>query len=123
VDAGGVVKLDGNPLSNAVVIFEDMDGSFSFGKTDEKGRYSLQFDSETAGVKPGEKTVRISTGKKLVGAAGVDESDPDGTREDENGKTVKVVNNETVPAKYNTQSELQVEVTNEESSYDFDLKG
>ena len=52
VNATGMIKLDGEPLSNAVVTFDSPDGTFSYGLTDSAGEYELQFDSEMQGVTP-----------------------------------------------------------------------
>ena len=69
----GVVTLDGTPLEKAVVVFESADGSFSYAETDSRGRYDLWFDSQTRGVTPGAKTVRISTNRRLLGLNSNDE--------------------------------------------------
>ena len=115
VNATGTVKLDGQPLSGAVVMFEAVDGQFAYGMTDSSGSYSLQLDSEKKGVVPGEKTVRISTTKKILGlntSEGGGEADP---------ATAKKDKSEKVPEKYNKASELKVTVSPEKTVYDFDL--
>ena len=65
VQVSGNVKLDGQPLSGAIVKFEADNGNFSSGMTDSNGHYALRFDSEKQGVTPGDKTVRISTAASL----------------------------------------------------------
>lgn len=115
VNATGTVKLDGQPLPDAVVTFDAPDGQFSYGLTDSGGRYSLQIDSEMRGVTPGEKTVRISTTRKILGlnaSEGESEGDPAGAK----------ASAEKVPTKYNKDSELKVTVTPDKTQYDFDLK-
>lgn len=113
VKAGGTVKLDGQPLSGAVISFDDLtDGSFSCGLTDSSGNYRLQLDSVKSGVKPGSKVVRISTSRKIIGLnsnveEGAEEESPTPDR---------------VPEKFNSKSTLIVEVTSDKTSYDFDLK-
>jgi hypothetical protein len=107
VDVSGTVRLDGEPLGAAIVIFESADGSFSFARTNATGRYRLMFDSQMAGVTKGAKTVRIRT----LGSLG--EDDPDAKR----GVT------ELIPVCYNTESTLRVEITSGSSATDFDLRG
>lgn len=108
VPVSGKVTMDGKPLSDAQVEFEfkGEEGGLSLGKTDSKGNYSLQFGSGThSGAKVGEHLVRIKTANSYV---------------DEQGNDVKI--EETVPEKYNWNSELTVTVTEEKSSgYDFEL--
>jgi hypothetical protein len=116
VDVSGRITLDGEPLSGAIVTFDDpVDETFSYGRTDEDGYYTLQFDSEMAGVKAGRKVVRISTTRKLLALSsnpGADEGgDPDAGPKDK----------ESVPEKYNKKSELTVDVTDDQSTYDFEL--
>jgi hypothetical protein len=115
VNATGTVKLDGQPLPDAVITFDAPDGQFSYGMTNSSGSYSLQIDSEQKGVTPGEKVVRISTTRKILGLNTSDgESDPASAPKAAGG-------GEKVPAKYNKASELKVTVTPDKTQYDFDL--
>lgn len=115
VKAGGTVTLDGKPLSNAVVTFEDaVNRTTSNGVTNDRGVYRLMFDSQMAGVTPGKKLVRISTTKKVLGLNATDEGS-DAPQGSERPK-------ELVPDKYNRQSELTVEVTASKTTYDFSLQ-
>ena len=104
-DVSGTVTMDGEPLPNALVIFESPNMQFSSGETDSNGRYSLMLDWQQKGVTAGPKTVRIKTG-----ASGNDDSG--------RPKTL-----ETVPKRYNVDSELKVEVASGGGSqtFDFDL--
>jgi hypothetical protein len=107
VRVGGIVKLGGAPLANALVTFENPEnGTFSFGRTDDSGRYTLMFDSVQPGVTKGRKTVRIKTS----GAIG--EDDPDARAG--GGK-------ERLPACYNSDSKLTVDVSGPSDAVDFDL--
>lgn len=107
VRVGGVVTLGGSPLANALVSFENPEnGTFSFGRTDSAGRYELMFDSVQPGVTKGRKTVRIRTS----GSFG--EGDPDARSS--RGK-------ELLPACYNTDSKLIVEVSGPADNVNFDL--
>lgn len=106
VQVGGTVRLGGKPLPGAVVIFENTEnGTFSYGRTGEAGRYTLMFDSVKPGVTKGRKTVRIKT------AGSVGEGDPD----------ARAAAKEVVPACYNSQSTLTVDVTADSQATDFDL--
>jgi hypothetical protein len=109
VAVAGKVTLDGQPLANANVIFESADKRTSSGVTDSAGSYSLKYDSETPGVTPGPKTVRITTAN--VGAEGggaAEGAAPTGQ--------------ERIPAKYNRQSELKADVSASNKTFNFDLK-
>lgn len=107
VQVGGVVTFGGAPLANALVIFENPEnGTFSFGRTDSAGRYSLMFDSVQPGVTKGRKTVRIRTS----GSFG--EGDPDARPA--GGK-------ELLPASYHADSKLVVEVSGPADDVNFDL--
>jgi hypothetical protein len=123
VSAHGVVTLDGQPLPAAVVIFESADGQFSYAMTSSHGEYELQFDSHQPGVTPGPKTVRISTTRKLLGLNASEGAEAGEANEENKGQTLGPSSPaaERVPAKYNGQSELTVEVTPDRTEYNFDL--
>lgn len=114
VNVTGVVKLDGQPLPNAVVTFDQPDGQFSYGLTDASGSYSLQIDSQQKGVTPGEKIVRISTSRKILGLNATEGGESDPAR-------AKPKEPEKVPEKYNKASELKVTVAPDKAQHDFDL--
>ncbi len=124
VQVSGTVLLDGKPLPHAVVVFESSKGQFSAGVTNASGRYTLRFDSQVSGVTPGEKTVRISTARKITGVNTEDgaEEAPAGEGSEESGESAKP-SQELVPEKYNKESELKRTVKPDESqTFDFDLK-
>ena len=106
----GVVTLNGSPLPDVTVLFESPDGQFSSGVTDENGQYRLAYDSDTDGVTPGEKIIRIS--KKPMSEEG-DEF------ESEDEELSSVEQKETLPTKFNTKSDLKMTVPS--SSYDIEL--
>jgi len=119
VDVSGIVTLDGQPLPDAVVTFEDpATGQFSYGMTDLSGYYTLQLDSQEDGVVAGEKIVRISTSRKILGLNSDEEG---GSEEGGEEEGVSVSAEEIVPAKYNEQSELKANVSASETTFDFDL--
>lgn len=109
IPVSGVVTLDGEPLVDAEVIFEHHAGRPSVGRTDNAGRYTLTYVGTQRGALPGEHKVRISTFLEPDS----DSSDP-----------VKMEGRkETVPARYNQQTELSVEVgASRKEPYDFELK-
>jgi hypothetical protein len=110
VDVSGSISLDGAPVANAVVIFEAPDLTFSFGRTDEQGRYELMFNSEKSGVLQGEKTVRIRTSGGVGDEGESSEDSPEAPSD------------EKVPACYNSQSKIKVTITSDSSTLNFELK-
>jgi hypothetical protein len=126
VSVGGNVMLDGKPLPSAVITFEDpATGTFSFARTDANGDYTLQFDSQKNGVLAGKKTVQISTVRTVLGLAGeegVEEGVEEGEASTEGAGSVAVSKTEAVPACYNKDSKLTVEVTSSTATFNFDLK-
>lgn len=104
VDVTGTVRLDGAPLAGASVVFENEDRTFSSATTDSAGRYCLMFNSEQPGITAGKKIVRISS---LVSN---DDSSVAGSKA------------ESIPARYNAQSQETAEVTNAQRTFDFDLR-
>ncbi len=121
VSVSGSVTLDGNPLASAVITFENPEnGTFSFARTDADGDYTLQFDSQKDGVIPGKKVVKVSTTRTVLGLAGEDgEEEGEASSESAGGGSASRV--EAVPACYNKDSKLSVEVSGS-ASFNFDLK-
>ena len=121
VSVSGTVALDGKPLEGAVITFEDPEkGTFSFARTDSSGEYTLQFDSQMDGVIAGKKVVQISTTRNVLGLKG-EEGVEEGETSSEGGEAPKATQ-EAVPACYNKESKLAVEVTSSTTTFDFDLK-
>lgn len=127
LNVGGTVTMDGAPLVNAVVTFESPEtGSFSYALTDLEGHYQLQFDSEMAGVTPGEKIVRISTAKKILGLNSNEEGGGDNAAEfaeegDEREAVASARAAELVPARYHRDSDRRVTVSASNTNFDFAL--
>lgn len=118
VNVSGTIKLDGQPLPQAVVTFEDpTNGTFSFGLTDSGGSYSLQLDSVKSGVTVGQKTVKVSTTRKILG---LNASEEGGESNSEVG-AARPTQSEKVPAKYNQKSELTADVSASKTRFDFEL--
>ncbi|MDR2439578.1 MAG: carboxypeptidase-like regulatory domain-containing protein [Planctomycetaceae bacterium] len=111
VEVNGVVTLDGQPLPDAQVHFEHENKTYSYGVTNEYGKYQLHFNSQKTGVLPGSKTVRIWTTRK-----GLDSEQL--TQEINTAKE-----QERIPDQYNQKSTLTVTVeTGKSQTFDFDLK-
>ncbi|WP_241676355.1 carboxypeptidase-like regulatory domain-containing protein [Bremerella volcania] len=103
----GTVTLDGEPLANALVSFypQEEGKRFSTGTTDASGHYELVYTNDQQGAAIGRHTVKITTAT-VQGEGGP-------------AKPPK----EKLPAKYNDQSELVVEVASgSNSNTDFDLQ-
>jgi hypothetical protein len=82
----GKVTLDGKPLANVAIKFEPQGkGAASNGATDAEGKYELFYVGEKKGAAVGAHIVRITV-----------ENEADAT--------------ESVPSKYNTESELKANV-------------
>ena len=131
VSVSGNVMLDGKPLAAAVITFEDPEtGTFSFARTDSSGDYTLQFDSQENGVIPGKKVVEVSTVRNVLGLAGEDgeeegeQSSEEGDSSSEEGDepAAQPGKSEAVPACYNRDSKLTIEVTSSTRTFNFDLK-
>jgi hypothetical protein len=96
-DVTGRVTLKGQPVEDAIVVFEPKSGRPSSGKTDADGRFVLYYSEAYTGAVPGEHTVRVS---KMEGEAG----------------------QELIPERYNFGSTLTETVTKEgPNDFTFDL--
>jgi len=94
----GRVTLDGKPLENADIVFQP-DGSKppSSARTNADGRYELAYKRGVVGGMIGSNSVRITVSSELV------------------------ANPPTIPARYNTESELKKEVKAGHNEINFDL--
>lgn len=102
----GTVRLNGQPLSDARVLFTPVSGGRpSAAITDLSGEYSLVYTDDLPGALPGEHLVSISTFRR---------GDPD--------QNIPP-SPEQVPARYNVQSELRQQVSPDSETFDFDLTG
>jgi hypothetical protein len=103
----GTVTLDGEPLPNASVVFVPEDGRPAGATTDAQGHYELTFTEGRQGAIVGKNKVRISTAR--------DPSETPG------GDPIPAVP-ETIPMKYNAQTELEFTVEpGQRNVADFDL--
>jgi len=100
----GTVTLDGNPVANALVTFQPEHARPSYGRTDDSGHYELSYTDDAKGATIGAHTVSIST------ASG---GDPD--------QDIPA-SKETIPAKYNANTELKADVKAGDNEIDFPLE-
>ena len=108
-EVNGLVTLDGAPLANAILYFSPEGGGRpSTTSTDAEGKYELTYIGTTKGAKVGKHKVRITTAYE-----GIDPANPSRT----------IHHSEQVPAKYNQDTELVVEVLPQVNVHNFDLKG
>ncbi len=99
----GVVTLDGERLSNAVIEFyPQAGGAASAGRTDANGQYQIHRGRQGLGAVVGLHKVQIWT------SVGIDVED---------GPTPK----ERIPSKYNSSTELTAQVASGSNAIDFDL--
>ena len=99
----GTVLMDGNPVSNAVLVFQPEHARPSYGRTDAEGKYELYYTDEKPGATIGEHRISITTGEE-----GDEDSGQAGQKE-------------SIPAKYNIRTELTREVAAGENTIDFKL--
>lgn len=133
VEISGTVTMDDQPLPKVAVFFHDRPNRvYSYGVTDDNGRYTLMFDSRKTGVMPGEKEIEI-TSTKNPAASPVDSTAESGSEETaaeetegnetEDGEVkAGARRSEIIPAKYNTASTLKFTVTESNSAVDFKLE-
>ena len=137
----GLVTMNGEPLADAIVVFKPAEGNPSTGRTDSNGNYDLTYLGNSPGAIVGKHSVRITTGQPLGEMAGVNadtdfasmdsadtidistppaESEADVTMRRARPKPKKT-GKEVIPARYNTKTELQADVTDGDNVIDFDL--
>jgi hypothetical protein len=115
VPVTGTVKLDGQPLSEAVVFFSPVGetrGTQAFGKTDSRGRYSLSSRHMGEGAPVGE--YRVTIGKAVA---------PDGsTAGGKNFDPMTTPTRQILPAKYSHPSSTILKATVREAGDDIDFE-
>ena len=103
----GRVTLDGEPVAKAIVEFvpQGERGAPSYGLTDEKGEYQMQFTRSQSGATIGSNQVRITSDDEASIA----------------GKRISP-GIEVFDTRYNTASELSVDVKAGSNRFDFDCE-
>ena len=117
----GTITLDDKPLSGVAVVFQPDDGRPARGTTDAEGKYELTYIRETRGTKVGHNRVEIAPSEE--GEEDADE--PEGDVDSDSPQAKQPVNSRkapSVPARYNTQSELEADVKPGKNRFDFKLK-
>lgn len=130
VEVAGVISLDGQPVPQAAIFFYQEDGSYSYGITDQLGHYVAMFNSEKSGVLPGLKQIEISTVHSpvpggLAGGKGGDGTNGENAvaeEEDPDLPARQKRKGEKIPACYNAQGRLKVNISRSDRGLDFDLK-
>ncbi|MEX0791508.1 MAG: Ig-like domain-containing protein [Pirellulaceae bacterium] len=112
----GTITLDGKPLSGIAVVFQPDNGRPAHGQTDAEGKYELTYIRQTRGTKIGHNRVEIAPSEGEDDPA-EDETDPDSLEVKRPVKSGKPG----IPARYNTKSELEVDVKPGENTFDFEL--
>ncbi|QDT53470.1 hypothetical protein Pan44_14870 [Caulifigura coniformis] len=112
----GTITMDGTPLSGVAVMFSPLDGRPAMGKTDAEGKYELNYIRSTKGTKLGKNKVQIGNTEE--------EDDPSAETGDDAGPAKKAAKSSkaVIPARYNTRSELEVDVKAGENVFDFQLE-
>ena len=100
----GTVRLDGEAVEAASVIFQPDTGAPSMGTTDSEGHFEIMFEEGRPGAVIGQHKVTIQTYRF-------------GLSEDRTPQ----ITPERIPAKYNRQTELVREVIGGRQTFDFDL--
>ncbi|AMV20785.1 hypothetical protein [Planctomyces sp. SH-PL14] len=106
VPVSGIIKLDGQPLDQATILFVPEKGRTAVGLTDASGTYRLQFTEDRWGALPGAHKVMITTERAQSGGE---------------GSPVVPGRKELLPKKYHAATELTAEVAADKKSIDFDL--
>lgn len=123
VDVTGVLKVDGQPVAGAIVVFKDSetDGE-AYGLTDDSGYYRMYFDSVEYGVMPGEKLVSFSTTKKVLGLNTGSEGGGEGEEGEASEESESTGSGaEQIPAAYVKDSPIKVTVSSSTAEFNFDL--
>lgn len=110
----GSVMLDNQPVAGVSVTFQPDKGRPAIGKTDENGDFQLMYMPKTPGCKVGHCRVEIGYGEEEDEGVEMEADDVVQTPDSSGTKEL--------PARYNTESELEVDVKPGENVFDFDLK-
>lgn len=115
----GTITLDGKPLHGMAVVFYPDNGRPARGRTDLNGKYELTYIRRTRGTKVGHNRVEIATSEE-----GEEDIEEPGDGGEDTGAAQKPPEREkiTIPARYNTTSELNADVKPGENVFDFQLE-
>lgn len=110
----GSVMLDNEPVAGVSVTFQPDNGRPAIGTTDANGDYKLTYKPQTPGCKVGH--CRVIIGYEEGGEESVEMEGDDAVQTPDKSTKKKI------PAEYNTESNLEVDVKPGENVFTFDLK-
>lgn len=113
----GTITMDGEPLSEIVVVFNPDNGRPARGKTDMDGMYELTYIGKTKGCKVGHNRVEIAPSEE-----GEEDSEDSSDTENVGAAKRPLRGRVQVPARYNSKSELEVDVEPGKNVFDFKLE-
>ncbi|AMV32957.1 hypothetical protein VN12_12585 [Pirellula sp. SH-Sr6A] len=114
----GTITLDGKPLTGVAVVFQPENGRPARGMTNAEGKYELVYIRQTKGSKVGPNRVEIAPSEEGEESEEPEVGDGEAQTASKKSKSGKPV----VPARYNTKSELKVEVVSGKNTFDFQLE-
>lgn len=117
----GTITLDGTPLAGVAVVFQPDNGRPSRGMTDAEGKYELTYIRQTKGAKVGPHRVEVAPSEEGESEESEEETES-GDEEGQNAASKPKSGKRAVPARYNTKSELKVEVKSGKNTFDFALE-
>lgn len=104
----GTVKLDGEIVAGASLLFYPVDGGrSSTAVTDAEGKYSLEYKTDSPGAKVGKHHVSVSTAVDAEGERGDEDYQPG--------------QKESIPVKYGPDGDLHFDVVPGPNTIDIDL--
>ena len=103
----GNIQLNGKPLADANIEFSPEKGRGSIATTDADGNYVLKYTNDLNGAVLGTHTVRITTGAAASGGEGAE---------------AKAATPERIPPKYNSQTDIKVEVKAGNNTFDYKIE-
>ena len=113
----GTVTLDGKPLSGVAVVFQPESGRPARATTNAEGKYELKYIRETLGTKVGHNRVEIAPNEE-----GEDDGEPEGDADGPQARRPVNSGKPSIPARYNTQSQLEADVKPGKNTFDFKLE-
>jgi hypothetical protein len=114
----GTITLDGKPLVGVAVVFQPDSGRPARGKTDAEGKYELIYIRQTKGAKVGPNRVEIAPSEEGEEAEQAELGDD----VSQNPAAKPQSSKPTVPSRYNSKSELKVDVKSGVNTFDFALE-
>lgn len=114
----GAITLDGKPLTGVTVVFQPESGRPARGVTNNDGQYELTYIRQTKGTKVGTNRVEIAPSEEGEDAGASETGDGESQSVRSGAKAGKPK----VPARYNVQSELSVQVKAGKNTFDFQLQ-